>query len=163
MRLGTPRCIVIGIGNPHRGDDVAGRSVARLLRPMLPDDVKVAEHDGEATDLVTCLDGVDTAFLVDACASGGSVGTVYRFDAAAAPLPSGGLGLSTHGFGFAEGIELARALGQFPRRCIVYAIEGGCFEMGAALSPQVRASVADVARRLCAEIVGQEHTDMGHA
>jgi hydrogenase maturation protease len=157
MRHGTPRRIVIGIGNPDRGDDAAGRSVARLLRPILPDDVAVTEHNGEATSLLAQLDGAGAAFLVDACASGGSVGTVYRFDAAAAPLPAGAFGLSTHGFGLAEGIELARALGQLPRCCIVYAIEGGCFETGAALSPQVLTSVMDVVRRLLAEI--SDHTN----
>lgn len=155
MRHGTPRRIVIGIGNPDRGDDAAGRSVVRLLRPLLPDDVAVTEHDGEATSLLAQLDGADAAFLVDACASGGPVGTVYRFDTAAAPLPAGGFGLSTHGFGLSEGIELARALGQLPRCCIVYAIEGGCFETGAALSPQVRISVVDVVHRLLAEITDQ--------
>jgi hydrogenase maturation protease len=115
----------------------------------------VIEHGGEATSLLAQLDGADVAFLVDACASGGSVGTIYRFDGAAAPLPSGAFGLSTHGFGLAEGIELARALGQLPRCCIVYAIEGGCFETGGALSPQVRTSVVDVANRLWAEISDQ--------
>jgi hydrogenase maturation protease len=163
MRFGTPRRIVIGIGNPDRGDDAAGRSVLRLLRPMLPDDVALEEHDGEATSLLARFDCADAAFLIDACTSGGPVGAVYRFDAAATPLPAGAFGLSTHGFGLAEAIELARALGQLPPRCIVYAIEGGCFEIGTPLSPPVGAAVADVAGRVCAEIMGQGHMDTDHA
>jgi hydrogenase maturation protease len=91
-------------------------------------------------------------FLIDACASGGSPGTIYRFDAAASPLPSGTFGLSTHGFGLAEAIELARVLDQLPPHCIVYAIEGECFATGAPLSPPVRAGIDDVVRRLLSEI-----------
>jgi hydrogenase maturation protease len=166
MRHGAPRRIVIGIGNPDRGDDAAGRYVARLSRPMLPDNVVVVEHDGEATALVACLDGVDAAFLVDACSSGAPAGTVRRFDAAAARLPSVAFGLSTHGFGLAEAIELARVLGQLPPRCVVYAIEAARFEAGAALSPPVRAAAAEVARRLCIEIADLDNTareEDGHA
>jgi hydrogenase maturation protease len=144
--------MVLGVGNPDRGDDAAGRTVARLLRGMLPQDVEVAELDGEATDLLARLDGIATAFLIDACASDVSAGTVYRFDVGAAPLPQHAFTVSTHGFGLAEAIELARALGQLPPRCVVYAIEGGTFEAGAPLSPPVAAAVGDVARRLLAEV-----------
>jgi hydrogenase maturation protease len=166
MPRGASGLIVIGIGNPDRGDDAAGRCVARLVRPMLPDDVRVVEQDGEATALLACLDGVRAAFLIDACASGAPAGTVHRFDAAASPLPSGAFGLSTHGFGLAEGIELARALGQLPSVCVVYAIEGACFEIGAALSPPVRESLAGVASRLRAEFTGAHdlaRRDAAHA
>lgn len=153
MARAAPRRIVIGIGNPDRGDDAAGREVARLLRGTLPDGVEVVEHNGEATALLARLDGIAAAFLVDACASGAPAGTVRRFDVVAAPLPLDAFGLSTHGLGLSEAIELARTLGRLPSRCIVYAIEGECFEIGAALSPPVGAAAADLARRVAAEIV----------
>ncbi|MDX3966862.1 MAG: hydrogenase maturation protease [Bradyrhizobium sp.] len=155
------RRIVLGIGNPDRGDDAAGRRVARLLRWRLPEDVEVAEHDGEATALLARFDGAAAAFLVDACTSGAPAGTVRRFDVSAVPLPEAAFGLSTHGFGLAEAVELARALGQLPPRCVVYAIEGACFAGGAPLSPAVAAAVADVARRLGAEIVGNAGAEGG--
>ena len=152
MAPGGPRRVVLGIGNPDRGDDGAGRTVARLLRPQLPSDIEVAEHDGEATDLLARLEGAAAAYLVDACATGAPAGTVYRFDVGATPLPQSRFGASTHGYGLAEAIELGRALGQLPRRCVVYAIEGGSFELGAPLSRPVDVAAADVARRLRAEI-----------
>jgi hydrogenase maturation protease len=151
------RRLVIGIGNPDRGDDGAGRAVARLLRRrMLAGDVAVTEMDGEAAALLASFDGVTAAFLVDACASGAPAGTVRRFDVAASALPQGAFTLSTHGFGLGEAVELARALGQLPPRCIVYAIEGRSFSVGAGLSPPVAAAVAEVARRLAAEISGED-------
>ncbi len=156
MTSDCPRRLVLGIGNPDRGDDAAGRNIARLLRWMLPHDVEVAEHDGEATGLLARLEGAAVAFLVDACASGAPAGTVQRFDVSAAALPQRAFGASTHGFGLADAIELARALGCLPPRCVVYAIEGASFEAGAPLSPAVAVVIADVARRLLAEITGQE-------
>jgi hydrogenase maturation protease len=153
------RRIVLGIGNADRGDDGAGRRVARLLRWRLPQGVEVAEHDGEATGLLARLDGAAAAYLIDACASGAPPGTVRRFDAGAAALPQSLFSLSTHGFGLAEAVELARALGQLPARCIVYAIEGECFDLGAPLSPRASAAVAEVARYLWSEIVGDAETN----
>jgi hydrogenase maturation protease len=154
MSTAASRRIVLGIGNPDRGDDGVGRRAARLLRRMAPDDVEVAEQDGEATALMTRLDGATAAYLIDACASGAPAGTVHRFDVSAAPLPQNLFGLSTHGLGLAEAIELARALCQLPARCIVYAIEGECFDLGAPLSPPVSAAVAEVLRRVGSEIIG---------
>jgi len=152
MTQGNGRCIVLGIGNPDRGDDGAGRAVAGRLRGTLPEGVFLAEVDGEATDLVALLESADTAYLVDACVSGAPAGTVHRIDLGSAPLPPGTFGLSTHGLGIAEAVELARALGPLPARCVVYAIEGALFETGAPLSPAVEKAVEEVAGRLRAEL-----------
>lgn len=152
MPAPPPRRIVIGIGNPDRGDDGAGRAVARLLAGRLPADVELTEHGGETTGLLARLDGAAAAFLIDACASGAPAGTIHRFDAADRKLPHSAFAASSHGMGLAEAVELARALGQLPPRCIVYAIEGGSFASGAALTPAVAAASGDVADRLCAEI-----------
>ena len=66
---------------------------------------------------------------------------MHRLDAAAAPLPATVARGSTHAFGLAETIELARTLGRLPQRLTVYGIEGGCFDAGDELSPPVRAAV----------------------
>jgi hydrogenase maturation protease len=158
MASGRPRSVVIGIGNPERGDDAAGRLVARRLRGKLPADVAIAEHDGESTALLALLDGADTAILIDACVSGAPAGTVRRFDASASPLPEAKFSVSTHGLGLAEAIELARALRALPRRCIVYTIEGRAFDPGAPLSPAVAAAVGETSERVRAEFALAEAT-----
>mgnify|MGYP002629327210 CR=1 FL=1 len=158
MTTSPLRRIVVGIGNPERGDDAAGRVVARRLRGRLPEAIEIVELDGEATALLACIDGAAEAFLVDACSSGAPAGTVQRFDVAGTPLSRGTFGLSTHGFGLVEAVELARVLGQLPARCVVYAIEGAAFESGAGLSSAVAASVAEVADRLVAEFGSQRNT-----
>lgn len=151
----APRCVVIGVGNTERGDDAAGRAVARRLacsRHL----AEIIEHDGEATALLDAFAGATHAYLIDACSSGVAPGTLRRFDVVAAPLPQSQFGYSTHGFGLAAAIELARALKRLPPACVVYAVEGAGFEVGAPLSPAVEAGVAEAARRIAAEI-----TDIG--
>jgi len=143
--------MVLGLGNPDRGDDAAGRVVAQQLVHALPDDVAIIEHDGEATALLALFDGVSNAVIVDACQSGAAAGTVYRFDVNASPLPQARFGLSTHSFGLDAAIELARALGQLPPSCIVYAIEGANFDDGVGLSSEATTAVERVAPQIAAE------------
>jgi hydrogenase maturation protease len=144
-----------------------GRAVARALRHIiiaplrrdpaarrsapLPLCVDIIEHSGEATALIAQMDRAEQVFLIDTCVSGALPGTIRCFDVSSAAMPALAPGFSTHGFGPAEAVELARALGLLPRRSIVYAIEGA-FKAGAPLSPPVAAAVAEVVRRLRAEI-----------
>jgi len=147
-----PRIIVLGIGNVERGDDGAGRQVARLLRHMLRDRAEIAELDGEAAAIVAKLEGADAAYLIDACVSQAPPGTVHRIDARAGELPQAGSDLSTHGFGLAAAVELARTLNRLPRRTVVYAIEAESFEPGAPLSEAVATATVIVADRIRSEI-----------
>jgi hydrogenase maturation protease len=144
--------LVIGVGNPDRGDDAAGREVARRLRGMALRGVEIIELDGEATALLARLDGASAAILIDACISDAAPGTLHRFDVAEAPLPSGAFGLSSHGFGLSEAIELARALGTLPLRCAVYAIEGERFDIGAPISAKVMAAIDRAAEEIRTEL-----------
>ncbi|MGD9656844.1 MAG: hydrogenase maturation protease [Methylocystis sp.] len=148
------RIIALCVGNPQRGDDAVGRAVARALRASRRD-VEIIEEEGEATRLLARLEGADAAFIVDACRSGAAPGVIRRFDIGKGPLPQTAFGASTHGFGLVEALELARALGVLPGRCVVYAIEGANFALGAPLSPQVAAAVDIVADRLRSDIFGE--------
>src|SRR5215475_6334161 len=137
MAKDSPRYIVFGVGNPDRGDDGAGPAVARRLWELPLQHVEIIEHGGEAATLIAKMDGATCVFVIDACTSGAPPGTIRRFDVSTAPVPGEvALGLSTHGFGPATAIELARSLGQLPHQCIVYTIEGASFVAGAPLSPQ---------------------------
>ena len=139
------RQILIGLGNPDRGDDGAGRRVAQAFAGELSEDIEVLQLSGEATELVSQLQGVEVAILVDACSSGAPAGTVQRFDVNDQSLPRELFAVSTHGVGVADAIELARALGDLPAVCVVYAIEGKCFDPGEPVSAPVAAAVPKVA------------------
>ena len=149
-----PGIVAIGIGNPDRGDDAVGRIVARLLQPHL----SAIEHDGEATSLLSAMQAADSVVLIDAAQSGAPAGTIHRIDCATnAVLPHGGV--SSHGFGVAEAIALAHALGTLPPRCIVYAIEGADFTPGAPLSPEVARAAQEVVDRIRAQIASLCHCE----
>jgi hydrogenase maturation protease len=120
---------------------------------MAPAHVLVREHPGEGAGLLDLLEGADQALLVDAWKSGPEPGVIRRIDLLAEPLPTGLAGTSTHGFGLAEALELGQALGSLPARCIVYAIAGDRFDIGAAPSPQVADAVTATARRILDELV----------
>ena len=122
---------LIGVGNAWRRDDGAGPAVAAALGGDCTD---------EPSRLLDLWAGAGHAIVVDASRSGAPPGTVRRFDATTAPLPAQELH-STHGFGVAEAIELARVVGRLPARVEVYAIEGTDFRPGTGLTPPVARAV----------------------
>ncbi|MEZ5931069.1 MAG: hydrogenase maturation protease [Alphaproteobacteria bacterium] len=144
------RTLIIGVGNADRGDDGAGLAVVTLLRERSDhaDGVRLIQHWGEASGLVEAMAGWDRVLIIDAAASCKAPGDHHVFDVSTTPLPSDLTETSSHGFGVAQAIELARALGSLPRDCRVYAIEGESFEAGAALSDRVQAAVGTVAEAI---------------
>lgn len=144
--------LVIGIGNPVAGDDAAGRLVARKLASRDDRDFDVDEASGEAADLLSRFDGRRRVILVDACRSGAPPGTIFSFDAKKGPLPVGLGAMSSHGFGAAAAIELARVLGQMPEELLVFAIEGENFEPETRPSRAVCEAVAEVAARVASTL-----------
>lgn len=149
---------MIGIGNPERGDDALGRLVARRLRDYRLLGVKIVECDGEAAELVDLLRRARRAYVVDAAAFGAPAGTVRRIDASGERVPTAA-SASTHGFGLGQAIELARALGCLPQRCIVYVVEGSKYDIGAPLSPAVAGAVADVTMSILRDLADLLHGD----
>jgi hydrogenase maturation protease len=135
---------VIGVGNPHAGDDGAGRAVARRLVARNDCAVEVRECSGEATSLMSAWTGFDDVVLVDACRGGGPSGRVHRIGPDDVERVAGLQHASTHSFGVAAAIGLARALGTLPSRLVIYAIEAAHSREGEGLSPEVDRAVQEV-------------------
>jgi len=145
----TPQVLVQCIGNRLRRDDGAGPALAERLRALgLPSWVEIREHWGEGSELLQEWEGVAWVLLVDSARSGAPPGTLHRFDARYQTLPKDFCYYSTHRFGVAEAVELARVLNRLPVRLHLYAIEGRCFEAGEGLTPEVDAAVTALARQL---------------
>jgi hydrogenase maturation protease len=143
---------VVGIGNAWRSDDAVGLAVARLLTGTLPEGVDVLEREGEPTALIDSWEGAEEVWLVDAVSSGAPPGTLHRLDASEQELPAALFRASTHHFGLAEAVELARAVGRLPRKTIVYGIEGASFDTGETLSPEVEEAAARAAEAVREEV-----------
>jgi hydrogenase maturation protease len=145
--------LVVGVGSPDRGDDVAGLLVARLVRCRVAS-ARVVESDGCPADLVSELGRCRAAWLVDATVSGMQPGWVVRHDATAS-LPTVRRGASsTHGLGLAQALELARALSALPPRVVFYGIEGAHFTRGAPPTDAVVRAAERVAEMVVSELGG---------
>jgi len=146
------RHYIIGIGNPDRGDDGVGRYVAAQLQDKVSDGISVVQQNGEIASLLLTLQQADAVWFIDAsCSSPTPAGTIRRFDATEGRLPQLQASLSTHGFGLAEAIELARATNTLPSTCIVYAIEGHNFDHGEPISDIVMTSALQLVDQLLTE------------
>lgn len=151
------RLAVIGIGNQFRGDDGAGIWAARILREANLPGVTVLESSGEGATLMEAWDGFDSVVLVDAMRSSARIGTVRRFDAGADPLPPNLFSpQSTHAFGVAAAVELARVLNRLPPRLVIYGIEGKSFDNGCGLSPEVEAGGIEAVTLIMTEVKSGE-------
>jgi hydrogenase maturation protease len=154
MRMGRIR--VIGCGNPDAGDDAVGLIAVREARPRLErlPGVDVVET-GPALDVVRLLEWVDAAVIVDAvwAAGGGRApGEIIRVDVGndGIPMGAGPASLSSHGFGLAEAVGLAAALGRAPR-IVFLGVVAADVAMGRPLSPAVGVAVHELANRIFAE------------
>jgi len=132
---------VIGVGNRYRRDDGVGPWVVDRLQAA---GHAAVEHSGEGAGLIELFEGREMVVLVDAAMSGAAAGTVHRFDAAERAIPKSFFRYSSHLFGVAEAVEMARALGRLPARVLVLGIEGADFSHGDRLSPEVAVAAESV-------------------
>jgi len=148
----TSPILVIGIGNEYRHDDGVGLGVARELRAKNLPNILVSESSGDGAALMEAWESAQSGILIDAASSGAAPGSIYRFDATTSSIPTSFSFHSTHAFGVAEAIGLARALQQLPPCLIVYAIEGKNFSAGIGLSPEVAEAAQKVVEQVILEV-----------
>ena len=146
----APRVLVVGVGNAYRSDDAVGLIAARQIAARHLPNVQVVEASGEGAALIETWRDAEVVVLIDAvhATRGALPGTIFRFDAHVQSLPANFFHYSTHAFGVAEAIELARALNQLPPRLMVFGIEGKLFDAGVGLSIEVERAVRSVVRRV---------------
>ncbi len=138
--------LVLGLGEPWRGDDGVGPWIAERLAAR---GRAARGWRGDGLGLVALFEGRRAVVLLDATRGAGPPGTLTRLDGAG-PLPRGLFRGSTHEFGLAEAVETARALGLLPPALRLYGIEGASFALGEGLSPEVARSAARLLEELSA-------------
>ncbi|CAJ0780197.1 hydrogenase maturation protease [Ralstonia chuxiongensis] len=151
------RVLVIGIGNPDRGDDGVGPLVTMQLAGRLPPEVAIVARHGDMLALIDDWIGIDAVVCIDACAPDGQAGRVRRFDLTADDLPRDVAPVSGHALGLGEAVALARRLGCMPEQMVVYAIEGACFNVGAPMSYAVTDAARLVADQVIDEVRSLQH------
>ncbi len=143
--------IIIGVGNPLRGDDGAGWAVIDHLVHKIHPEIQLSKQRGDIVELVEVFANYATVYLVDACSMEAPAGTWQRIDGLCESLPAENAQTSTHGFGIAQAIELARNLNALPSKLIVYAIVGQEYAMSDSLTAPVVEAVKQVADEILKE------------
>ncbi|SDI35660.1 hydrogenase maturation protease [Paraburkholderia phenazinium] len=146
------KVLVVGMGNPDRGDDGIGTIVVRRLAGRLSGDVAVVERSGDVLSLIEDWAGFDALVLVDAVAPATARGRIHRLDLATEQLRRGMSFASSHALGVAETVELARTLALAPRDIVIYGVEGGSFVGGDSMAAEVEAVAEEVAQRVIVEV-----------
>jgi hydrogenase maturation protease len=148
--------LVVGLGQRDRGDDAAGPAVVEKAAELLPGEVTVACQE-DPTALMDLWAGAALVVVADAIRSGRPPGTVQVLHAHDGPLSVGTCTASTHAFGLAEAIELARALDRLPGQLVVVGIEATQFRLGAPLSPPVAAAIDQAAQTIASIVTTAPH------
>lgn len=146
---------IIGIGSPSGDDRIGWETIDALRASGLPAHFPAGSISTECCDrpgarLVALLADADPGIVIDAMRSGAPPGTIRRLTAGEVEAAPGLL--SSHGFGLAEALALARALGALPPRLIVFGVELAQAHPGAGLSAPVRAAIPGVLERIIGEL-----------
>lgn len=143
--------LVIGIGNPSRGDDALGPAVVARLEELL----RAELAGGQVETLVDFqlqiehtldISGRDKVFIVDASVSAASPLAIGRVAANDAPSP------------FSHAMSPAELLGVYERTfgpappVWAVAVRGRTFELGAPIGDEALAHVEPAARAIVAEV-----------
>lgn len=143
--------IIVGIGNPYRGDDAAGWAVIDGLMETVGSVIKLVKQRGDIAELIDIFGQYKTVYLVDACRSNVSVGTWQRIDVQKQSIIEENPQTSTHGFSVSQAISLAKNLDQLPYKLILYVINGDSYTISDKFSPSVAKSVDLVVKAILNE------------
>ena len=154
---GSPKTIVVGLGNDFRNDDGAGLVALRLFRSRNVRGVQAVELRDDLTKLLDYLQSVSRAYIIDAVQSDSLPGSIHRIEATGKYFSPANLPRSTHGLSLRNLLELARLQGELPPKLVIYGIEGERFGYGNSMTPAVSDAVAQVVDRICAELDRELH------
>ncbi len=146
----TSKILILGIGSPFGDDRLGWAAVEALQRSsalaaVAGGCISFAVLDRPGALLLAQWRDADYVMVVDAVRSGAPPGTRHRLEPgewiAREPV-------SSHGFGLAAALELARALNDLPSHLAVYGMEIDPSCTGFSLSQPVRRSLPDLIREI---------------
>lgn len=157
--IGKVRTIILGMGNPMRGDDSVGLHAVRALRDKLNKlDITVIEASGTGMDCLELLTGYDRAVIIDAIHTmEGKTGQIYRLELDA--FDTNGYANTSHDVDFVTAIELGRRLGlALPRQIVIFAIEvGDAHSFSEECTAAARQAIPNCVGMICQEL--SEHSN----
>ncbi|MCL4239221.1 MAG: hydrogenase maturation protease [Anaerolineae bacterium] len=146
--------LILGVGNPLKGDDGAGVLVVQrlLARPDLPPGVTVLDGGTAGLGLIPLIENYRRVVLVDAALMGETPGTVRRFAWREARVAGHERPLSLHQSDLADALTLAEALGSLPPEVIVFGVQPQHTDWEQPLSEAVARALPDLIEALLSEV-----------
>ncbi len=140
--------LILGVGNPLRGDDGVGPEVIRLLKEnrdsyKLAADIDLLDGGTDGLGLIEYFREYRKVILIDAVLMGMPPGTVKVFKPEDALFHICNDSLSTHGFGISELVKFAKELELLPELSIV-GIQAENTDYGEGLSESVKCNMEKV-------------------
>jgi len=156
MADGTGRpVLVLGLGNPLRGDDGIGPAVIAALRQVeLPSKVELLDGGTAGLSLLSAIAGRQRLLVVDAADMGRPAGTVLCLRPGEVSLERVEAPISPHQLGLVETLDLAGQLGLAPHMVQIFAVQPGQIGWGQELSPEVQACLPQIVADVLVEIDG---------
>ncbi|MBC8449055.1 MAG: hydrogenase maturation protease [Chloroflexi bacterium] len=145
--------LVLGLGNPLRGDDGVGcRLVEELAHRKLPTGVQVLDGGTAGLGLLDLMEGWERVTIVDAAEMGRRAGEFLRFTPADVRLASTPDHFSPHHIGLEEVLALADALGRALPEIVIFGVQPAEIGWREGLSPAVEAALPALADAVLEEI-----------
>ncbi len=143
-----PRGLLLGLGNPFRGDDGLGVHAVRRFRAcyVLPPTLRVLVGGVQGVTLLPELEGMTHLMVVDALRAPAPPGTLVR--ARVEDLAPLNRSLSVHQLGGEDLLRLAHALGRLPARHQLLGLVPASFALGAGLSPPLQHNLPHLLRAM---------------
>jgi hydrogenase maturation protease len=136
--------LFVGVGNVLCGDDGVGVRAAEIMMSLpLTSDLEVFEAGTALLELAAVLELRERVVVVDAIDAGAEPGQVFRL------LPEQirsqeGLPLSLHQLGLLHALDETHLRGRAPGEVVILAVQVGDLSGGMKLSPDVKASLAEL-------------------
>ena len=148
-----PAILILGLGNPLRGDDGIGPVVIEeLLSRDLPEGVTALDGGSGGLDLLQMLEGWDHVVAVDAAEVGLEPGQFVRFTPDEAHLAQRPTDFSLHYASLSEVLILANALGRTLPEIVIFGIQPAKIDWGEGLTPSVKNAIPNLIDAILKEV-----------
>jgi hydrogenase maturation protease len=150
------KSLILGLGNPLRGDDGIGSAVIASLRDQnLPPQVVALDGGTPGLEMILTWQGYERVIIVDAAELGGTPGTWKRLlrEDFHLGLDAGVMQGTMHDAGLAEAMALAEALDILPPELILFCVQPAYTGWSPNLSDPVRSCICPLCKAIYAEAV----------
>ncbi len=138
------KLVILGIGNPLRGDDAVGIRILRLLRGRVPRNVKLIEGGMVPENFIGKIKLFNPShiLLIDAADFGGQPGEVRLIS----PERIVGITLSTHALPLHVIAELINAT--ISAKIMLFGIQPKNLNLGEEVSPEIKVAIRESAETI---------------